>query len=126
MHELTSKAFLHFRSGIIARSQDGHFFCLHQTAPIEKLGRNHLIELFLSSRRVHAGLAFDTAMRCVCNFSLFHSCSDHVERWEPTPTGNQTVSLSISLDEMENDHAGIQFTISYPKDALKERFYIKI
>ena len=45
---------------------------------------------------------------------------------EITPTGNQTVSLSISLDEMENDYAGIQFTISYPKDALKERFYIKI
>ena len=36
-------------------------------------------------------------------------------------TGNQTVSLSISLDEMENDYAGIQFTITYPKDALKVR-----
>ena len=80
MHELTSEAFLHFRSGIITRSQAGHFFCLHQTSPTEKLGRTHLIELFLSSRHVHAGLALDTAMRCVCNFSLFHSHSDHVER----------------------------------------------
>ena len=70
MHELTFKAFLHFRPGIIARFQGGHFLCLNQTAPTGKLGGNHLIALFLSFRHVHAETEFDTAIKYVYKLSL--------------------------------------------------------
>ena len=70
MHELTSKAFLHFRSGIIAHSQDEHIFCLRQTVPSKKLGCNHVIASFLSSRHVHAEFKFDTALKYFCKLSL--------------------------------------------------------